>query len=328
MLRGVHDESSRRFGLSLVLSAAVISGVATFVNTFAVAGTGSTAWTGTDAFVTVRNGLVTLLMVPLFVWGWRFKAHRLHSLDWARLAAIGLVGGAVPFLLFFRGLQIGFADGGSEGRLTASFLFRTLFLMAGVLAVVVLRERLSWRLGAATMALLGGNVLLASLRNPIWTDGALLVLTATALWSVEYTVSKHVMRHLPATTVAFGRMAFGAAFLATYLLASGQFAAVTAFSATQVAWIVVSAALLLGFVTAWYSGLRRVDLSLATAVLVLGFPVTWVLSTVASVAPFGIPQAAGAAIVAFGVVLAIGLTAFRDTLLSGLRFLARRGATR
>jgi len=313
----VVGEQPRRLGLSLVLSAAVISGVATFVNTFAVTGVNS------DAFIAVRNGLVALLLVPIFVWSRRAETLRLRPSDWARLAAIGLIGGAIPFLLFFRGLQLA-----GEGRTTASFLFRTLFMMAAVLAIVVLRERPSWRLGAAAVALLGGNALLVSLQDPIWTDGALLVLVATALWAVEYTMSKHALRHLSPTAVALGRMGFGAAFLAAYLVASGQLAAVGTFTAAQVQWIALSAVILLGFVTTWYAGLKSVDLSVAASVLVLAFPVTWVLGAVAGRATFGVAEAAGASAVAFGVVLAIGLTALRDSWARGLRLLLRLGAAR
>jgi len=316
------SDPPRRFGLSLILSAAVISGVATFVNTFAVSGTNS------DAFITARNGLVALLLAPLFIWTWRVQKQSLSRSGWVRLAAIGLGGGAIPFLMFFRGIQLAVQVGGPEGRVTASFLFRALFLMATVLSIVVLRERPSWRLGTATVALLAGNVLLASLRDPLWTDGASLVLVATALWAVEYTISKHTMRDLPPMTVAFGRMAFGAAFLSAYLLASGQLAVVGTFSGAQVQWIVLSAVLLLGFVTSWYTGLKHVDLSVAASVLVLGFPVTWVLSTLAGRARFDIVQAAGASAVAFGVVLAIGLAALRESWIPAIRFLVRRGAAR
>jgi FtsH-binding integral membrane protein len=71
-----------------------------------------------------------------------------------------------------------------------------------------------------------------------------------------------------------------------------------------------------------------VDLSVAASVLVLGFPVTWVLSTLAGQARLDIVQAAGASAVAFGVVLAIGLAALRDSWTPVIRFLVRRGAAR
>jgi drug/metabolite transporter (DMT)-like permease len=323
----VSGKRPTRHGLSLVLSAAAISGVATFVNTFAVAGTNS------DAFITVRNGLVALLLVPLFLWSWSSRTRDLRPLDWARLVVIGLVGGAIPFLLFFRGLQLA----GSEGRLTASFLFRTLFLMAAVLAIVFLRERPSRRLWAAAVALLGGNVVLIFaqpsgggilFQSPVWNGGAVLVLAATALWAAEYTISKHAMRDLAPMTVALGRMGFGAVFLAAFLVATGQAAAAASFDVGQVLGLALSALILLGFVTTWYSGLKHVDLSLAAAVLVLAFPVTWVLGAVAGRASFGIAEAAGASLVAFGLVLAIGVGALRDSFALGFRILLRRGATR
>jgi len=311
--RAVNRDQPRSLGLALVLSTAVISGVAAFVNTFAVAGE-----TNSDAFITTRNALVALLLVPVFLWSRKVQTRHLRPYDWARLAAIGLIGGAIPFLLFFRGLQLAGA-----GVTTASFLYRTLFLMAAVLAIVVLRERPSWRLGAAAIVLLGGNALLVSIKDPLWTDGALLVLIATGLWSVEYTMSKHALRDLSPSVVALGRMGFGAAFMAAYLVASAQVAAVGAFSDVQLQWIVLSALINLGFVTTWYAGLKHLDLSVAASVLVLAFPITVVLSAVAGRGPFTIATAAGASAVAFGVVLVIGLAAMRDAWIDALRFLAR-----
>ncbi len=290
-------------GLLLVLGTAVISGVSTFVNFWAVQGTNS------DAFITVRNLLVAALLVPFaLLFGGAVRA-RLTRIDWARLAAIGLLGGAIPFLLFFRGLQMA----GAAGASTASFAYRGLFLVATVFAVLLLRERASVRALGAAVAILTGNVLLLSLTAPIWTEGTALVIVATILWAGEYTLSKRVLRDLPSATVALGRMGFGGAFLAAYLVASGQLGAVARLGATQFVWLGISALLLTGFATTWYAGLRHTDVSVATSVLVLGFPVTWALAVVAGRAPLDLPQAAGAAAVAFGVVLGIGLSTLRDT---------------
>jgi len=291
-------------GLLLVLLTAMISGLSTFVNAYAVHGTSS------DAFVTVRNLAVAGMILPLAVLARRTFARPLRRVDWARLVAIGFVGGAVPFLLFFHGLALATAAGGG---LTASFLYRTLFLMATVFGVVYLREHFHPRVAVAAGLLLAGNYLLLSLTAPIWTDGTLYVLAATALWAVEYTISKRTLQDLPSGIVAMGRMGIGAGFLVGYLALTSQLSAVGAFTGGQWTWILISGVLLAAFVGTWYAGLRRVDLGVATSVLVLGFPITWVLSVLVAGSSFTLTQAAGAATVVGGVVIVVGLTLLRQT---------------
>jgi drug/metabolite transporter (DMT)-like permease len=292
-------------GLVLVFLTAFVSGVSTFVNAYAVAGTSS------DAFVTVRNLVVALAFAPVALVATRYlRAPTLRRVDWARLAVIGLIGGAIPFLLFFHGVQLATKAGGA---VTASFAYRTLFLFATVFGLVYLSERFHWRIVLAAGLLLGGNVLLLSLTAPIWTDGTAFVLAATVLWAAEYTLSKRTLRDLPSATVVLGRMGFGAVFLSAYLALTMQWGAVTGFSGTQWAWVGISAALLAAFVASWYPGLKRVDLGVATAVLVLGFPVTWLLGILVRGSGFTLGQAVGALVVVAGVATAVGLAQFRQS---------------
>ena len=291
-------------GLLLAFATAVVSGVSTFVNSYAVTGTSS------DAFVTVRNLLVAIALVPLFLaTALPTGRGRLRPVDWGRLVAIGIVGGGIPFLLFFHGLELASAGGGG---VTASFLYRMLFLPATVLGIVVLRERLRWTTAAAAALLLGGNVLLLSLTTPVWTDGSAFVLAATGLWAVEYTISKRTLKDLPSATVALGRMGFGAAFLVGYLALTAQVASLRSFTTGEWTWVVVSALFLTAFVGTWYAALKRLDLGVATAVLVLGFPVTWILSVLVRGSPATALELGGVVAVATGVALAVGRSAFRS----------------
>jgi drug/metabolite transporter (DMT)-like permease len=290
-------------GLWLVVATALISGVSTFVNAYAVQGTNS------DAFVTVRNLATALFLVPIALLAARPLAAPLRRVDWGRLALIGLVGGAIPFLLFFRGIELATAAGGAA---TASFAYRCLFLIATVLGLVFLRERFHWRVTLAAGLLLGGNVLLLSLVAPIWTDGTAYVFAATVLWAVEYTISRRTLRDLASSTVALGRMGFGAAFLLVYLAATAQLGAIGSLSGAQWQWVAISAVLLTGFVVTWYAGLKRVELGVATSVLVLGFPVTLLLEALVRGAPATLGEIAGSVLVAAGVVVAIGRPLLRD----------------
>ena len=286
---------SLRWGLGLVLLTAVVSGVSTFVNLYAVPGIDSAA------FVTVRNGAVALVLIPVAaVAALGATRHRLSSNDWLGLVTIGILGGGIPFLLFFYGLELATAAGAG---VTASFLYRTLFLIAAVLGVLVLKERFRWRVALAAALLLGGNLLLLSFTTPIWANGDAYVFAATVLWAGEYTLSKHFLRHLPSSTVALGRMGFGAIFLVGYLAATAQFGAVGAFTPAQWLWVAISGGLLTAFVAIWYAGLQRVDLSVATAVLVLGFPITWLLTVVFTGAPFTLLEVVGAVTIAVGAAV-------------------------
>ncbi len=303
-------------GILLVLLTVLISGVSNFVNFYAVQGTNS------DAFIAVRNAAVALMLVPLALLAGRTLRAKLTRTDWLKLGTIGLVGGAVPFLLFFRGLQIA----GSSGAATATFGYRTLFLMAAVFGVVFLHERISPRIALAAVLLLAGNVLLLSLTAPVWTDGTAYVLAATALWAGEYTLSKHALRTLPSGTVALGRMGFGGVFLLAYVALTGQIGSIAALSGAQWQWVALSAVLLVGFVATWYAGLQSLDVSVASAMLVLAFPVTWALGFLASRSTFGLPQAAGVVAIVLGVSLAVGLTSLRDTWATVIAWIRSRAA--
>ncbi len=298
-------------GILLVFLTVLISGVSNFVNFYAVQGTSS------DAFIAARNAVVALMLVPVGLLAVRGLPKGLGRRDWTKLVTIGLIGGAIPFLLFFRGLQIA----GSAGAATATFGYRALFLMASVLGVVFLGERLTPRFALAAGLLLAGNALLLSFTAPIWTDGTVYVLAATALWAGEYTLSKHTLRNVPSGTVALARMGFGGVFLLGYVALTGQLGSVAALSGPQWEWVLLSAVLLVGFVTTWYAGLKTVDVSVATAVLVLAFPITWALGFLASKSAFDLPQAAGVVAIVLGVVAAIGLASLRETWESALTWI-------
>lgn len=290
-------------GIALVLLTVLVSGVSNFVNFKAVQGT------NVDAWIAVRNSVVALLLVPPALLLGRGLRTRLTRADWVRLAMIGLVGGAVPFLLYFHGFQMALGQGGAAA---ASLGYRSLFLMATVLGVVFLRERIPRRFALAAALLLGGNVLLLALSGPIWTDGTLYVLLATAMWAGEYTMSKRALRTLPSGTVGLGRMGFGAVFLLAYLGLTGQASSIAGYHGADWVSLSLSALLLFTFVATWYAGLKTVDLSVASSLLVLAFPITWVLGVLVSGTGVDLSQAIGALAVVVGGGLALGWVLLRD----------------
>ncbi len=304
-------------GLALVLATILVSGVSNAVNFHAVQGS------DVDAWIAVRNSLVAVLLVPFVLLVRSAPRPRLGRADWVRLSVIGVVGGAIPFLLYFHGFQMASAQGGAA---TASLGYRSLFLMASVFAVVFLKERLARRYLLGAGLVMVGNAFLLSISGPVWTDGTAYVLLATAMWAGEYALSKQAMRTLPSGTVALARMGVGAAVLLAYVGLTGHASSLVAFSGQDWMTILLSALLLLAFVATWYSGLKTTDLSVASALLVLAFPITWVLGTLSSGLGIALGPAIGAGLVALGVAVVVGFSLLRHAVASVPRWLRARWA--
>ncbi len=52
----------------------------------------------------------------------------------------------------------------------------------------------------------------------------------------------------------------------------------TTLNINQVSWMIITSILLFGYVITWYSGLKHIPVSLATIILLLGSPITTLLS--------------------------------------------------
>jgi len=291
-------------GILFVFITALVSGTAVFVNSFAV--------NGADpfSFVTVRNLAVALLLVAAVLLAGQVEALRkLSRKNWAQLALIGLVGGSIPFLLFFKGVSL--VDGGAR----ASFLYRSLFVVAAVLATIWLRERLTKRILVGVAIAMGGNALL--LGDAMWSGwgvGEMLVLGATVMWATEYLISKKVMNDegLSPKLLALGRMGFGALFLLAFTAFTGQLWGAGMYAAVQWQWIAVSAAFLFAFVSFWYIGLANTSVINAAAALVLGGPITALLAFAFAGKAVEPLSAAGLFLMAFGSALIIGYSNFSE----------------
>ena len=277
-------------GLLLVLATAVISGFSIFANKFGVSGINS------DVYVFARSLLVSAFLVGIILlrgqWG---KLERLSLPQWRDLALVGLVGGSVPFLLFFKGLQL-------SSSASASFLQKTMFLYVGVLGFVFLKEKANrWFLGAAVLLLVGNFLLLGGMPGEL-NAGNLLVLLATLFWAAENVFSKHLLKGMDAGVLGFGRMFFGAVFVLAYLGATGGLGLVGGLSVGAWEWVLVSSVLLLAYVWTWYHGLKHVSATTATSVLLLGSPITTLLNFAYSGSVVSAGQVAGILLLVAGTV--------------------------
>ncbi|OGY24685.1 MAG: hypothetical protein A2Y57_00395 [Candidatus Woykebacteria bacterium RBG_13_40_7b] len=286
---------SENKGLTFIFGTAIISGFAVFINKFGV------GEFDPYLFTFLKNLLVAALLVGLLLGLKEFKnLRKLTKKDWLVLTTIGLFGGSIPFLLFFKGLSLTTASNGA-------FIHKTMFIYVAILAVVFLKEKIPNRLLVAGALLLMGNLYFLRFLPYGVQQGDLLILAATAFWAVESVISKYALETLSPLIVAFGRMGIGSFFILLFLIFTGNIQAVSQLNPLHFQWILISGILLFGYVTTWYTGLKYINVSTATVILLLGSPITSLLTFIFQGQPFTQTQLIGAILLTVGVGLAIGL---------------------
>jgi drug/metabolite transporter (DMT)-like permease len=265
-------------GLALALAAAVISGFSVYVNSFGVRAWGS-AYGGAAAYTTAKNLVAAIVLAAaLCAAGRRLPREGLtmpqRPAQWAALAAIAVIGGCVPFVLFFTGLARV-----SSGN--AAFLQKTLVIWVALLAVPVLRERLSWWHLAAIGVLVWGQALLFGGVGGIGAGpGEAMILAATLLWAVETIIARRLLAGgVSALTAATARMGGGVVLLIGYTLVTTNWAELAATGWHQWSWAIATGLILAAYVTTWYGALARAGAIDVTALLVPGAIITALLQS-------------------------------------------------
>jgi drug/metabolite transporter (DMT)-like permease len=254
------DDSMRK-GVALALIAAVVSGVSVFINGIAIKLADPLAYT------LIKNlGAFVFLAAIIFAFSEYRHFRSLSKRQWGMLALIGIVGGSVPFVMFFWGLKLG-------GAAVSSFIFRSLFIFAAITGYFILKEKPEPRDVAAGFIILIGNALLVS-GDVALGPGPLLVLGATALWSVEYALSRKVMSDVHPRAVMASRMFFGSLVLMSFLFSTGSLGTLSDISAQAFEWLALTSLLLGAFLMSWYACLRHLPLLKAASIFALGGLVT------------------------------------------------------
>ncbi len=260
-------------GYFLVFLTALISGFSIYINKFGVG-----IFKNPEIYTFLRVLLVAFILgLILVVFDFK-KVKNLRKRNWLLLVLIGLVGGSVPFLLFFKGLKI---TSSAEG----SFIHKTMFLWIAILASVFLKEKIDRKFLFGALILLFANSLLLKKFHFLPDRGDLLILIATIFWAIENTLSKYLLStsNLDGKTVAFGRMFFGAIFIWIYLIFTGQISEIFVLNLKQINWVLITGIILLFYVLTWYSGLKFIPVSKASAILLLGSPITTILNLISGI---------------------------------------------
>ncbi len=295
--------STRARGIAIAFGTAFVSGVAVFVNGYAVK-----HFDSATTYTTAKNAVTAVLLAAFAVSliSARPPKQATERLPrsrarWAGLVVVGIIGGSVPFVLFFEGLA-------RASSTQAAFIHKTLIIWVVLLAVPFLRERLTpIHLAAIGLLLFGQVSLVGSFGTVTFGVGELMIFLATLCWAVEVIVVKRLLRVHWSPVLAVGRMGVGVAILLTYLVLSGRGDALLGLSTDQWSWALLTGLILTAYVSTWYAALARAPAIDVTAVLVLGAVITALLNRGFK----GVPvDAVGLAFIVAGVVL-IGLMAFR-----------------
>ena len=283
---------SLRWGVALAFATALISGVSIFLNGFAVRQLPDAV-----VFTTLKNAVAALVLVGVAAMSVRpAEIRAIDRLSWGRLAVIGIVGGSLPFVLFFAGLAQASAP-------SAAFIHKTLFVWVAILAVPFLGERLGMAQIGALAVLLGGQFLAIPANSVAWGTGETMIAAATLLWAVEAILAKRLLATVPSAVVGAGRLGIGLVVLAGYLAVSGRAGAVAALSPVQWAWVIGTGLILSAYVATWFAALRRAPASLVAAVLVAGAPITALLQALQAGAVPATPALAGQLLIGAAVIL-------------------------
>jgi drug/metabolite transporter (DMT)-like permease len=289
---------TRTAGVALAAVTACVSGVSVFVN-----GYGVRRMPDPTTYTTAKNLVAAVLLAGLLLVATTVRSAEgltrpRDRAGWLGLAAVAVVGGSVPFVLFFEGLA-------RATSTDAAFLHKTLVVWVVLLAVPLLRERIGVPHVLAIGLLVAGQALLAGDLTTLRPgSGELMVLAATLLWSAEVIVAKRTLTgRVSPLTLGTARMVGGVVVLLGWALLRGELGALTGLDAAAWGWALATGALLFLYVTTWYSALARAQAVDVTAVLVFGAVITALLDR--AVEGVALPDPAGLVLVTAGTVCAL-----------------------
>jgi drug/metabolite transporter (DMT)-like permease len=287
----------RSAGIALAFVTACVSGVSIYLNGRAVKHFGDPT-----VYTTAKNLVAGILLVALALLAARRApveaSPRPTRRQWLALFTVGVIGGSVPFVLFFEGLARAEAT-------QASFIQKTLVVWVALLAVPLLNERFGRPHLLAVCLLIAGQAWLVGTTGTIaFGTGEAMILAATLLWAVEVVYVKRLIGPLSPRLLAAARMGFGTAILIAWVAVTGKMGSLTGLDGEQWRWILLTGLLLTVYVATWYAALARAQAVDVTAVLVFGAAITALLSGAIDGAAV---SAGGIVLVTLGALLAASL---------------------
>ncbi|MFA5776638.1 MAG: DMT family transporter [Patescibacteria group bacterium] len=266
---------NRNKGLYLALLTALISGISIFINKFAVA-----SFENPIMLPTIKNSLVGFLLLSVCILSrsWQKTRSELRSLtkkQILQLVGVALVGGSVPFYLFFTGLS-------QIPAVNAAIIQKSLVIWVALLAIPLLKEKITKTQALAVLILFAGNLMVGGFKGLTLSKGEFMIFLATLSWAAETILVKKVLRSLSADVVTTARMGLGSMLLIFFSLitAPSDVLQVISLNSSQWFWITLTSVTLFAYVFTWFRALKLAPAITVSAVLVSSTLVTNVLSAI------------------------------------------------
>ena len=251
----MNKEINLKKGILLAFLTSIISGVAIFYSKIAVVKIPPLILT------TSRNLYVGFLFLLLFIFQKRFREiRRLKRNQLILLILVGIIGGALPFYLFFTGLSL------TTNPQAANLIHKTLFIWVTILAAIFLKEKFNLNYLITFILVFLGNFYFAKL-SLNFGKGEMLVFLATILWSIENILAKKVLQKVSSEIVGLFRMGIGSLLLLFSTIISGKFSLFLAYDLNKIKIIFIGGTILFFYVYFWYKALKYAPASLVTLIL-------------------------------------------------------------
>lgn len=243
-------------GILLALLTSIISGIAIFYSKISVAKIDPLVLT------TARNSYVGILFFIMFLISFRFnEIKKLKRKDLIPLVLIGVIGGAIPFYLFFTGLKL------VKVAVVGNLIHKTLFIWVALMAFVFLKEKFNLSYLMSFILIFIGNFYFVS-TSFSWGKGEIMILIATLLWSIENILAKRVLKNISSDTVGLFRMGIGSLILLLTVFLTGKSKVLFSLNLMQLSTIFIGGTILFFYVFTWYRALKHAPAYMATAILV------------------------------------------------------------
>ena len=251
------------------VAAAIISGANNFLTKIAV-----TAVKNPVFFTTLKNAIVAVFLIGFIILLKKWpEIKSLTKKQTLKLLAIGVIGGSIPFALYFIGLS-------RTSALNASLIHKTLFLWVALLAFPILKERMAWPQWLGIGAIFAANLVVGGFSGFKYNSGELMILGATILWAIENIIAKKALRDLSSWTVVAARMTLGSLILGAVVFWQGNIGILSGLNPEQWSWTILTSALLLGYVLTWYTALKFAPATYVATLLVPATLITNILSAI------------------------------------------------
>jgi len=252
-------------GIFFAFLTAVISGVSIYYSKISVAKIDPLILAAT------RNSFVGIGFIILFLLTKNTKQlFKLSKKEWVLLLGIGLIGGSIPFYLFFTGVKLIGAQG-------ANVIHKSLFIWVALLSAILLKEKINKSYVVAGVLVFIGTYFFTPFKL-FFGKGEQFILLATLLWSVENILAKKVLSRTSSELVGLFRMVIGGCVLLLITTISGKGKLLIGLNPTQWQVIAVGGSILFFYVFTWYKALKFAPASLTTLILTFSLVIGNVLS--------------------------------------------------